>query len=67
MSFTGLEPTHCSINMGPVSSFMGNIAGVLLVTHHQQECDGVPLHGHPQELIFWVAVNCHLKRRGGLG
>lgn len=41
MSFTGLELVCCCINMGPVSSFMGNIVRVFLVTHHEQECDGV--------------------------
>lgn len=25
------------------------------------------LRGHPEELIFWVVVNCHLKRSEGLG
>lgn len=46
---------------------MSSIVGVFAVTDHYQECDRVQRCGHPEELIFWVAVNCHLKRRGGLG
>lgn len=41
MSFTGLEPVCYCINMGPVSTFMGDIVGMFLVTDHQQECDRV--------------------------
>lgn len=52
--------------MGPVSSFMGNIVGVFLVTYHFQECDGVQFCGHPEDLIFWLVINYHLNRREGL-
>lgn len=70
MSFTGLELVRHCINIGPISSFMADIVGVFLVTDHQQEndrYDWVQRLGDPEELIFWVAVNCRLKRTTGLG
>lgn len=67
MSFTELMLPYRCINMGPASSFMGNIVGVFLVTYYWQWCDGGELCGDPEELISRVAVNRHLRRREGLG
>lgn len=43
MSFTELMLLYRCINTGPVSSFMGNIVGVFLVTYYWRGCDGVEL------------------------
>lgn len=68
MSFNGLKPVRCYINIGPGSSFTANIVGVSLETHHSQVRDGVQGCGHLKEFNFLdVAVNRHLKRRWGLG
>lgn len=68
MSFTELMLLYRCINTGPVSSFMGNIVGVFLVTYYWRGCDGVELCAEPEELISWAAVNRHLRRRReGLG